>query len=841
MPELRANQKDAIWRIVQSEGNTLLAHRVGAGKTFAMIGAGMELRRLGLRNKVMHVIPNHMLEQYGDDVTRMYPGAKVLLISSHDLGARRAETMSRVATEDWDAVVVTHSAFGKLGVSVDTHTSFMQQEIAKLDVELEAIARERDDDDRATQRSVKDIEKAKKRMQVKMEGYAAAHTKDRTITFEQLGVDHICVDEADKFKNLYFPTQRTDVAGIAQSPSLRAFDMYMKTQYLQRHCGTCGKFVPADGVCRSCLGRTTIASGGVTFATGTPISNSVVEMYTMMRYLMPRRLRELGLDHFDAWASMFGDTVTAIEMKPSGEGYREKTRFARFNNVPELLRVFGEIADVNLDPDKLGLELPRLVSGGAIPVTAPPSPELQDFIQECARRAENLRTSYVDPSVDNMLKIIGEANLAALDMRLIDPGLPDYPDSKVNRAVDNILDIYRQTTGVEIEGLAGPQNMAQVVFLDVSTPKVGKFNVYDDLKGKLIAGGIPENEIAFIHDAGNDAAKQRLFDRVNAGQVRVIVGSTEKMGSGTNVQRRLAALHHLDAPWRPRDVEQREGRILRPGNMNAEVRICRYVTKESFDVYKWQLLQSKARFIAQVMTGDMQERSMEDIDTITLGYAEMKALATGNPVIIEQIRTDGELKKLLILRRAHWDKVIEMTQEIGRGSLRIEYAGQNIARLQGVKALVADAPQEFQAAFGEQSYDRESRQAAGEALMEAMEALRDNYKKLDLGTVRGFPVVVEGQGRKYPLARILLAPDEEILTELGYSPTGNVTRLMHAIDSTESRIQSERDTIAQWQTRIAELKVEVGRPFEREEEIAGLQARLEGLNAQVAQLEKGSK
>jgi N12 class adenine-specific DNA methylase len=839
MPELRPQQKDAIWRVVQSRSNTLLGHRVGAGKTFAMIGAGMELRRLGLRNKVMHVIPNHMLEQYGDDFARMYPGAKVLLISARDLGARRAEVMSRIATEDWDAVVVTHNAFGKLPLSADTYTSFMRQEIAKLDAELHAIEQE-GRDDVAGRHSVKSIEKAKKRMRVRMEKYAAAHTKDKTVTFEQTGVDHLFVDEADVFKNLYFPTRRSRVAGIAQSHSLRAFDMYMKSRYLQRHCGTCGRFVSPDGVCRSCLGKTTLATGGVTFATGTPISNSVVEMYTMMRYLMPERLRELGLEHFDAWATQFGDSVTALEMKPSGDGYREYTRFAKFNNVPELLRLFSEIADVKMDPEELGLALPGLAGGKAVAISAPPSPELKEFIQECAERADNLGS--VDPSVDNMLKIIGEANLAALDMRLIDPSLPDDPHGKVNRAVEQILAVYQKTTGVEIETEKGIENMAQVVFLDVSTPKPGQFNVYDDLKAKLIAGGVPEDELAFIHDAKNDAAKQRLFDRVNAGRVRVIVGSTEKMGSGTNIQRRLAALHHLDAPWRPRDVEQREGRILRPGNMNAEVEIYRYVTEESFDVYKWQILQSKARFIAQVMTGDLQERSMEDIDAVTLGYAEMKALATGNPVIIEHIKTGGELQKLLSLRKAYHDKAHRTRLEIGSCHWRIEAARDNVARLRGALAAVAQAPQDFRATFGQASYGPQDKEAAGQAFMAALAAVEGTYKGEALGTLRGFPVIVEGRGpEQYPTARVRLTPDVEVAVTPGVSPAGNVTRLMNAVDSSTARIEAERKRIGEWQAQIAELTVELQKPFEREAEIATLQARLEELEAQIAELERGGR
>ena len=847
MPPLRAHQKDAIWRVVQSEGNSLLGHIVGAGKTWSMIGAGMELRRLGMRRKVMHCVPNHVLEQYGADFVRMYPGAKILLVSAKDLGTadKRKETMSRIATNDWDAVVVTHNAFEKLPVKDETFTSFLQQEIDTLDQYLsDAKAAEKESGGGYRRRgksdkskSVKEIEKAKKRLEAKLQARADRGSKDDGLTWEEMGVDQLFVDEAQNYKNLYFPTQRNRVAGIPQSESNRAFDMFIKTQYMSRRC-KCGQFVGQDGVCRNCRAKTQVAGGGVCFATGTPISNSVSEMYTMQRYLQLDRLKEMGLGHFDAWASQFGDTVTALEMKPSGQGYREFTRFAKFNNVPELMRTFMEVADIQMDPDELGLARPAVAGGKPIGESAPPSPELKRFIQECARRAESL--GHVDPRDDNMLKIISDANKAALDMRLIDPSLPDDPNSKVNKAVANMIQVYRDTTGVTVPGLDGPQNMAQMVFLDTSTPTDKGFNVYGDMKQKLIAAGVPEREIAFIHDATTDEAKQELFDQVNAGQVRFLFGSTVKMGSGTNAQRRLAALHHIDAPWRPSDVEQREGRILRQGNLNPEIKLYRYATEESFDVYKWQLLQSKARFIGQVMTGDLETRSVEDLDAIVIGYAEMKALATGNPVIIERIKTEGELRKFSSLRKAHQDKVfgLQRSVQLTRDTL-IPEAHKRVAAAEAAAAKVAAMSGTFSIKVGGRTYGEKEREEGGKAYMEACDRFKGGHATEVVGEFNGCPIHVSGNGAdKAVSVTIEITPQARYTVAPSASATGNMSILTHALGKPLAEAESERQRIEFMTRRNEEETVEMGKPFEHAKTVSKLSTRLAELDAQIAEIAK---
>ena len=670
MPELRPHQKNAVWRITQGD-NTLLAHIVGAGKTYAMVGGGMELKRMGLRNKVMYSIPNHMLDQFSADIYRMYPAAKVLGVGSKDLTpAKRAETMSRIATGDWDAVVVTHSALGKLPVSAETQARFVREELNQLRDALEAAKAE--DDSRIT---VKEIEKKIERYKVKLKQAQAdaAEKQDSTIEWEDLGVDQLFVDEADRFKNLDFATRRTRLAGVQGKASKQASDMFMKIRSMGDRYGH-GK--------------------GVCFATGTPISNSVSEMYNMQRFLDYDYLQRKGLGAFDAWASQFGDTVTSIEMKPSGGGYQTKTRFAQFNNVPELKRMFMRFADIQVDPDELNLKRPKLIEDEdgnrrQRGVVAPASDELKGYIGELIERADNL--SDVDPSVDNMLKITGDGRKAALDMRLVDPLAEDDPDSKLNRAVANIHQIYLDSTGVAVAGQEGPQNMAQMVFCDLGTPNADGFNVYDDIKTKLVARGVKPEEIAFMQDCKSDDKKFQLFQRVNAGEVRVLIGSTETMGAGTNAQRRLAAMHHLDAPWRPRDVEQREGRILRHGNMNEEVGIFRYLTEGSFDVYNWQLLERKARFIAQVMNRDLNARSVEDIDAQALTYAEMKALATGNPAIIEKVEVDSELRKLSALERSHKQRSFAMKNKTANIPQRIAKAQASIERDQAAVGAIAQA------------------------------------------------------------------------------------------------------------------------------------------------------
>ena len=671
MPELRPHQKNAIWRITQGN-NALLAHIVGAGKTFAMIGGGMELRRMGLRNKVMYAIPNHMLDQFSADIYRMYPAAKVLGIGAKDLSpAKRTETMSRIATGDWDAVVVTHSALGKLPVSAETQARFLREEVSELRAALDEA---KFDGEKIT---VKEIEKKLARYETKLKQAQAdaADKKDNTIEWEDLGVDQLFVDEADQFKNLDFATRRTRLSGVQGKASARASDMFMKIRSMGDRYGH-GK--------------------GVVFATGTPIANSVSEMYNMQRFLDYDYLGRKGIRAFDAWANQFGDTVTSIEMKPSGGGYQTKTRFAQFNNVPELKRMFMRFADIQVDPDELNLKRPKLVEDEEghrrqRGVVAPASDELKGYIGELIERADNL--SNVDPSEDNMLKITGDGRKAALDMRLVDPLAEDDPNSKLNIAVGNIYDIYQKTTGIEAPGQEGPQNMAQMVFCDLGTPasRGEGFCVYDDIKAKLVARGIKPEEIAFIQECKSDDQKYTLFQRVNAGEVRVLIGSTETMGAGTNAQRRLAAMHHLDAPWRPRDVEQREGRILRHGNMNEEVGVFRYLTEGSFDVYNWQLLERKARFIAQVMNRDLAARSVEDVDAQALSYAEMKALATGNPAIIEQVAVDSELRKLESLERSHKQRTFSMQSKIGKIPEQIAKGKTSITRDRAAVAAIAQA------------------------------------------------------------------------------------------------------------------------------------------------------
>lgn len=797
---LRGHQKDAIWRILQG-GNTLLAHQVGAGKTFTMIGAGMELRRLGMRKKVMHAVPNHMLEQYAADFQRLYPGARVLTIDPEAVGPkRRKETMSRIATEDWDAVVVTHSVLGKLPVKDETFNAFLRREIETLDEYLTELRQ-----DKENKQTVKELEKAKKRLEAKLRDKRRTDTDD-ALTWEELGVDHLFMDEAHKFKNLFFPTKRGRVAGIGGSESGRAFDLFVKTRGLSKH-------------------------GGLTFATGTPIANSVSEMYTMQRYLQYGELERQGLAHFDAWATMYGDTVTAMEMNPTGSGYRQHTRFAKFENVPELLRTYQNVADVQMDLDALGVARPRTKGGKPVTVTVAPSDELKAFIQSAENRAENL--GRVDPREDNMLKIVSDANKAALDMRLIDPDLPDDPNSKVNAVVDRVLDVYRRTTGLEVPALPGEtHNMTQLVFLDISTPGEGSeesFTVYGDMRQKLIAGGIPADKVAFIHDAKSDADKLKLFERVNAGDVRVLIGSTEKMGAGTNVQRRLAALHHVDAPWRPADVEQREGRILRQGNLNPEVEIYRYATEGSFDVYKWQTLETKAKFIAQINNGNLDTRSIEDVDSTVIGYAEMKALATGNPIIIEQVKVKADLQKYEGLLKAYTDRRYDMQRDLRDLPAQIDQAQAVAARY---RALLADREREglgaveaFGAGLAQFAEAHRAAAAAGPVTMGQLYGRAAHFYLSD----KGLPKMTVDLGGDMALELPITAQEKR-----------NISRLQEAFgDELEKRVAAQEKMAAELAQRQQNYEAELDKPFEHTGTLATLRSRAADIEAQIASLQAG--
>jgi N12 class adenine-specific DNA methylase len=880
MPELRPHQKDAIWRISQGK-NTLLAHIVGAGKTFSMIGGSMELRRTGLRKKPMHVVPNHMLEQYTADFYRMYPAARILALSADDVSEkRRALTMSRIATGDWDAVIITHSALGKIPLKPESEAAYLEDEINDLREALEAARQE------GEKITVKDLEKRLARQEAKLQEklMQAREKQDKTITWEELGVDQLFVDEADLFKNLDFPTRRTRLAGVKGQASSRAQDLFVKIRTMRAKYGD---------------------NQSVVFATGTPIANSVSEMYNMQRFLDYDHLKDLGLAHFDNWASQFGDIVTSIEMKPSGGGYQTKSRFAQFNNVPELKRLFMRFADVQVDPDELNLRRPKLKedeNGNRRPrgIAVPASDELKAYIKSLVERAENLKN--VDPKDDNMLKITSDGRKAALDMRLIDPLAEDNPNSKLNKAIENIFEIYKRTTGLEVPGMEGKQNMAQMVFCDLGTPNNNEgFNLYADIKRKLIARGVKPDEIAFMQDCKSDEDKFELFQRVNAGQVRILIGSTETMGAGTNAQRRLAALHHLDAPWRPRDVEQREGRILRQGNINEEVEIYRYLTEESFDVYNWQLLERKARFIAQVMNRDLTVRSVEDIDAKALTYAEMKALATGNPAVIEKVAVDAELRKLTALEAA-WKqrnhdlqvKLNRLPQEIEETRERIRRVSASIEAIQRAYESEAQQEQNLKAeietlrAWTKKIVEEASQEGAGADVIEqaknakiALQSKTERFKRNGAFTMRVRSTVLDDKDRagdylailesdllgqtnpggevievgeylgfallaqppKMPGGEVrffLKLTEEEAQLIPGNKETGrtfeadgkgsNVARLRRALGLPEKRLEADKNSLANLEREYATVK-EAGGAFEHSERLKQLRERAAELDA----------
>jgi hypothetical protein len=612
--DLDKHQKDAVWRALQSD-NTLLAHCVGAGKTAVMTTSAMEMKRLGLAHKPMIVVPNHLVEQWGAAFLALYPHAQLFVAGKEAFAAgNRQKAMARIATGNYDAVIVSHSPFEKLPVSDETFGRFVGKQIEQLEEAIVEARAEKGDN----RRIVKELEKAKKRLTAKLKERAARESKDDAITFEQMGIDRIFVDESDLYKNLGFTSKMTRIAGLPNTESNRALDMYMKTRYLAER------------------------NGGIVFATGTPISNTMAEMYTLQRYLAPETLKAAGVEHFDAWAANFGEPVTSLELAPDGSGYRMHTRFAKFVNLPELLSMFRSFADVQT-ADMLHLPRPTIDGGKPHITAAPASPELKAYVETLVNRAHKLRTARVDPAVDNMLKITGDGRKAALDMRLIDP-FAEPGDTKVNRAIDKIYRTWEESK---------EKRLTQLVFCDLSTPNPDRFNVYDEIRDTLIAKGIPPKEIGYIHDAETDIQKKTLFELVNAGRIRILLGSTEKMGAGTNVQKRLIALHHLDAPWRPRDIEQREGRILRQGNDIPTVHVHRYVTEGSFDAYMWQLLENKARFINQVMNGSVTVRQAEDLEGGALTYAEIKAIASGNPAVMEKVKVDTEVRKLDQLRSSH--------------------------------------------------------------------------------------------------------------------------------------------------------------------------------------------
>jgi len=777
---LHPHQKNAVWRIVQSD-NTLLAHVVGAGKTYTMVAAGIELKRLGLATKPMFVVPNHMLAQFSSELLTLYPTANILVAGKEDFEAgKRARLFSRIATGTWDAVIVTHASFEKIPVSMNTRHDFIARQINEIET---AIREERAD--RGT-RLVKELERVKKRLSAKLESLSADQKKDNTLTFEELGIDRLFIDEAHKFKNLFYVTKMTRVAGLPQTASERAFDLFLKVQHIQeRNKG-----------------------GGVVFATGTPISNTMAEMFTMQRYLQMDTLRRNSLQHFDSWAGTFGEAVTSLELSPDGSGYRMQNRFARFVNVPELMQQFRQVADVQT-AEMLKLPVPKLDRGRPITVSAPSSPELKRYVDELVRRVEKIKSGRIDPRDDNMLKVTTDGRKAALDLRLVLPHVRDNPDSKTNLAVEKICEIWRDST---------PQRGAQLVFCDLSTPTpvAGSLSVYEDVWAKLIDRGIPAKEIAFAQSFNDDASKAALFKSVREGKIRVLLGSTLKMGEGTNVQTRLVALHHLDAPWRPADIEQREGRIIRQGNQNEYVKVFRYVTEGSFDAYMWQTLETKCRFIAQVMTGDATVRRAEDVDSAALTYAEVKAIASGNSLVIEKAAVDAEVMRLTRLKRQHSESLYQMRYRIKRLSDNATILEREIANIrEDLRTRTSTRGGNFVMTVKNEKFT--DRVKAGRALVFLAAALKPFESTKSIGSIGGFPISVERFDERITL---LVNGKYSYRANVSESPTGTIASLEHALDSIQERLSEREIDLAQAQRQSADLAKQLDQPFEHEERLA---------------------
>ena len=786
---LRPHQRNAVARMLYG-GNSLLAHCVGAGKTFEIVAAAMESKRLGLAKKSLVVVPNHLTEQWGADFLRLYPGANVLVATKKDFEpTNRKKFCSRIATGDYDAVIIGHSQFEKIPLSPERQKAILQEQIDQvIDGIQEAKAQ---DGERYT---IKQLEKSRKSLEVRMAKLNDQRRKDDVITFEELGVDKLFVDEAHGFKNLFLATKMRNVAGIGQSEAQKSSDMFAKCRYLDEITG----------------GR------GVVFATGTPVSNSMVELYTMMRYLQYDLLQSSGLEHFDSWAANFGETTTSLELAPEGTGFRSKTRFAKFFNLPELMAMWREAADIQT-ADMLRLPVPEAEK---ITEVTTPSDFQRDLVADLGERAEAVRNREVEPREDNMLKITSDGRKLALDQRLSDPTLPDDPESKVNACVRNVLQVWRDTE--EIKG-------TQLVFCDLSTPKGdGSFNVYDDMKQKLMAQGVPPEEIAFIHDAKTEAQKAELFAKVRKGQVRVLLGSTAKMGAGTNVQTRLAALHHLDCPWRPADIEQREGRILRQGNINKTVKIYKYVTENTFDAYNWSILENKQKFIGQLMSGKNPSRSCEDVDEAALSYAEVKALASGDPRIIEMTDLDSQVTKLKLLKANHESQRYSLEDQLIQFFPKaISRTQEQITGLEQDFAVVQSHPlpdkEHFSITVAGQTYTE--RKAAGQAIIDACTKMTDVSQRVALGEYRGFPMTLWADTATQKF-QVTMKHSLSHTIELGSDPVGNITRLENALAAIAEDLEQNRDKLTNLTAQMEEAKLEVKRPFPQEQELAEKISRL---------------
>ena len=788
---LRKHQRDAIARILYG-GNTLLAHEVGAGKTFTMAAAAMEAKRLGLCSKSMFVVPNHLTEQWASEFLRLYPSANILVTTKKDFEkANRQKFCARIATGGYDAVIIGHSQFEKIPVSQERQEQLLQDQIDEITEGIRELK-----SSNGERFSIKAMERTKKGLEAKLKKLLDS-PKDDVVTFEELGIDRLFVDEAHSFKNLYYQTKMQNVAGLSNAEAQKSSDMYMKCRYLDEKTG----------------------SKGVVFATGTPVSNTMVELYTMQRYLQHDTLENLGMSHFDAWAANFGETVTAMELAPEGSGYRARTRFSKFFNLPELMSIFKEVADIKTS-DELNLPKPEVVYHNEV---SQPTEIQKALVKELSERATKVHARQVDPSVDNMLAITNDGRKLGLDQRVINPLLPDEPGTKVNRCVDNVFKIWEDTKS---------DRLTQILFCDLSTPGEG-FSVYDDIRSKLIARGVPENEIAFIHDANTDEKKKALFAKVRSGQVRVLMGSTAKMGAGTNVQDRLIALHDLDAPWRPGDLEQRKGRIERQGNMNETVHVYRYVTENTFDSYLWQTLENKQKFISQIMTSKSPVRSCEDVDETTLSFAEIKALCAGDPRIKEKMNLDVEVSKLRLLKSSFQSQKYTLEDNLARYFPReIAETKERIAALES-DIQTRDAhpvPADSFVGIELDGVRYTERIAAGEALLNLLPTVQDT-KPVHVGSFRGFEVEVSlEQFGKHGLTLKGAAGHH---VELGADALGNIMRVENAIAGMNRQLEKNCARLADLEQQVKNAQAELEKPFPQEAELAEKSARLIELNAEL--------
>jgi len=792
---LREHQRNAIAHVLYG-GNTLLAHEVGAGKTYEMAASAMEAKRLGLCQKSLFVVPNHLTEQWASEFLNLYPNAKLLVARRKDFEtANRKKFCARIATGDYDAVIIGHSQFERIPLSFERQERIIQEQIYETLAainELKVHAGENF--------SIKQMEKTRKTLETKLEKLRSDERKDDVITFEQLGVDRLFVDESHFYKNLFLTTKMRNVAGLSTSEAQKSSDMFGKCRYLDEITG----------------GR------GVVFATGTPVSNSMTELYTVMRYLQYSTLQQKKLTHFDCWASTFGETTTAIELAPEGTGYRARTRFAKFFNLPELMSMFKEVADIKTS-DQLHLPVPEAKFET---VVAKPSEIQKEMVQELSKRAAEIHSGAVDASVDNMLCVTNDGRKIGLDVRLMNPMLPDDPNSKLNVCVQNVLKIWEE---------GKDQKLTQLLFCDLSTPKNdGNFNVYDDIRKKLIAAGVPENEIEFIHNADTETKKAALFSKVRSGDVRVLLGSTAKMGAGTNVQSRLVAVHHLDVGWKPSDMTQRNGRIIRQGNMNKEVKVFNYVTEGTFDSYLFQTLENKQRFISQIMTSKSPVRSCEDVDEQALSYAEIKALCAGNPLIKEKMDLDVQVAKLKVLKADHQSQKFRLQDKLlTKFPADIQETNAHIAGLKADAQLAAAHPQVQEGFCGMTikgvTYDE--KKTAGERLVLACSELPNAEEKV-IGSYRGFELSLRFDTFRSEY-QALLKGQRKYTVPLGTDPLGNIIRLDNSLNSFPERITAAENELATLHQQQAAAQIEVEKPFPQEEELAEKSARLAELNAQL--------